>query len=74
MTKKGECGIIAPSENKGGCFVGLAQLISFIKEAAVRLLVIILAVILVMLVASRNVEFELEQQATRQPVSGVRRR
>ena len=46
--------------------MGLAQLISFIKEAAVRLLVIMLAVILVMLVASRNVEYELEQEAVQQ--------
>ena len=46
--------------------MGLAQLISFIKEAAVRLLVIMLAVILVMLVASRNVEYELEQTAAQQ--------
>ena len=48
--------------------MGLAQLISFIKEAAVRLLVIILAVILVMLVASRNVEYELEQEAAQQQI------
>ena len=43
--------------------MGFAQLLGFIKEAAVRLLVIMLAVILVMLVASRNVEYELEQEA-----------
>ncbi len=43
--------------------MGVAQLIEFIKMVAQRLLVIVLAVILVMLVASRNVEFELEQQA-----------
>lgn len=46
--------------------MGFAQLIGFIKEAAVRLLVIMLAVILVMLVASRNVEYELEQEAVQQ--------
>lgn len=43
--------------------MGIRQLITFIKEAAKRLLVIMLAVILVMLVASRNVEYELEQAA-----------
>ena len=43
--------------------MGIAQLIDFIKLAAKRLLVIILAVILVMLVASRNVEYKLEQEA-----------
>ena len=48
--------------------MGFAQLIGFIKEAAVRLLVIMLAVILVMLVASRNVEYELEQEAAQEQV------
>ena len=48
--------------------MGFAQLIGFIKEAAVRLLVIMLAVILVMLVASRNVEYELEQAALTEQV------
>lgn len=43
--------------------MGLGQLITFIKEAAKRLIVIMLAVVLVMLVASRNVEYELEQAA-----------
>lgn len=43
--------------------MGVRQLILFIKEAAKRLVVIMLAVILVMLVASRNVEFELEKAA-----------
>lgn len=42
--------------------MGVAQLLEFIKMLAKRALVIVLAVILVMLVASRNVEFELEQQ------------
>ena len=46
--------------------MGLVQLINFVKEAAVRLLVIMLAVILVMLVASRNVEYELEQAAAQE--------
>jgi hypothetical protein len=43
--------------------VGVAQLIAFMKEAGKKVLVIVLAVILVLLVASRNVEYELEQEA-----------
>ena len=43
--------------------MGVAQLIAFMKEAGKKVLVIVLAVILVLLVASRNVEFELEQEA-----------
>ena len=43
--------------------MGVGQLIVFIKEAAKRLVVIMLAVILMMIVASRNVEFELEKAA-----------
>ena len=43
--------------------MGIAQLMEFIKTIAAKALVIILAVILVLLVASRNVEFELEQEA-----------
>ena len=46
--------------------MGIAQLIEFIKMVAIRLVVIVMAVVLVMLVASRNVEFELEQQALAQ--------
>ena len=41
--------------------MSIAKLISFLKDVAQKALVIILAVILVMLVASRNVEYELEQ-------------
>ena len=43
--------------------MGIAQLIAFMKEAGKKVLVIVLAVILVLLVASRNVEYELEQEA-----------
>ena len=43
--------------------MSIAQMIGFIKNWAQKLLVIVLAVILVMLVASRNVEYELEQEA-----------
>ena len=43
--------------------MGVAQLIAFMKEAGKKVLVIVLAVILVLLVASRNVEYELEQEA-----------
>ena len=48
--------------------MGAAQLMEFIKMIASRALVIVLAVILVMLVASRNVEFELEQQALQEQI------
>ena len=41
--------------------MGVTQLLKFLMDAAKKLLVIVLAVILVMLVASRNVEYELEQ-------------
>ena len=43
--------------------MGVAQPIAFMKEAGKKVLVIVLAVILVLLVASRNVEYELEQEA-----------
>jgi len=48
--------------------VGVAKLLEFINIVAKRALVIVLAVILVMLVASRNVEFELEQQALQEQI------
>lgn len=48
--------------------MGVAQLIAFMKEAGKKVLVIVLAVILVLLVASRNVEFELEQQALQEQI------
>ena len=62
LTNPRFCDII-PSLTKGGILLSIAQMIGFIKNWAQKLLVIVLAVILVMLVASRNVEFELEQQA-----------
>jgi len=43
--------------------MGVKQLIAAIKEVVMRMIVIMLAVILVMIVASRNVEYELEQEA-----------
>ena len=43
--------------------MGVQQLIAFMKEALKRIVLIMLALILVMLVASRNVEYELEQDA-----------
>ena len=43
--------------------MSIAKLIAFLKDVTQKALVIILAVILVMLVASRNVEYELEQEA-----------
>ena len=46
--------------------MGVTQLIEFLKTVGMRALVIVLAVILVMLVASRNVEFELEQETLAQ--------
>ncbi len=39
------------------------QILAFMKEFAVRGLVIVLAVLLVLIVASRNVEYELQQDA-----------
>ena len=46
--------------------MGIQQLVTFVKEAVKRVIVIMLALILVMLVASRNVEYELEQDAIQQ--------
>lgn len=43
--------------------MGVKQLIGAVKEAGLRIAVIMLALILAMIVASRNVEFELEQEA-----------
>lgn len=43
--------------------MSIGQLFGFLKNWAQKLLVIVLAAILVMLVASRNVEFDLEQEA-----------
>jgi len=48
--------------------MGMTQVIAFIKEAAKRVIVIMLALILVMIVASRNVEYELEQAALTEQV------
>jgi len=48
--------------------MGMTQLLEFIKEAAKRVVVIMLALILVMIVASRNVEYELEQAALTEQV------
>ena len=48
--------------------MGVAKLIAIMKEAGKKVLVIVLAVILVMLVASRNVEYELEQQALQEQI------
>lgn len=48
--------------------MGVTQFIGFIKEAAKRVIVIMLALILVMIVASRNVEYELEQDALTEQV------
>lgn len=42
--------------------MGIKQLLMAVKEAGLRIIVIMLAVILAMIVASRNVEFELEQE------------
>lgn len=46
--------------------MSVEQLVTFVKEALKRVVLIMLALILVMFVASRNVEFELEKQATQQ--------
>ena len=48
--------------------MGITQLMIFIKEAAKRVVVIMLALILVMIVASRNVEYQLEQEALTEQV------
>ena len=48
--------------------MGVTQLLKFIKEAGKRVIVIMLALILVMIVASRNVEYDLEQAALSQQV------
>ncbi len=48
--------------------MGVTQLLKFIKEAGKRVIVIMLALILVMIVASRNVEYELEQAALAEQV------
>ena len=48
--------------------MGITQFIAFLKEAAKRVIVIMLALILVMIVASRNVEYELEQAALTEQV------
>ena len=48
--------------------MGVTQFIVFMKEAAKRVIVIMLALILVMIVASRNVEYELEQEALTEQV------
>lgn len=48
--------------------MGVTQFMAFIKEAAKRVIVIMLALILVMIVASRNVEYELEQEALTEQV------
>ena len=48
--------------------MGVKQLIAAIKEVVMRMIVIMLAVILVMIVASRNVEYELEQAALTEQV------
>lgn len=43
--------------------MGLEKLVLALKEAGLRLAVIMLALILVMIVASRSVEFDLEQSS-----------
>ena len=48
--------------------MGVTQLLNFIKEAGKRVIVIMLALILVMIVASRNVEYQLEQDAQTEQV------
>ena len=48
--------------------MGMTQLMEFIREAGKRVVVIMLALILVMIVASRNVEYELEQAALTEQV------
>ena len=48
--------------------MGMTQLMEFIKEAGKRVVVIMLALVLVMIVASRNVEYELEQAALTEQV------
>ena len=48
--------------------MGITQFVAFLKEAAKRVIVIMLALILVMIVASRNVEYELEQDALTEQV------
>ena len=48
--------------------MGITQLMIFVKEAAKRVVVIMLALILVMIVASRNVEYQLEQEALTEQV------
>jgi len=51
--------------------MGLTNLIAAVKEAGLRITVLMLALILVMLVASRNVEYELEQEALNSDISAV---
>lgn len=46
--------------------MGITQLMAFFQEAAKRMVLIMLALILVMIVASRNVEYRLEQEALTQ--------
>ena len=48
--------------------MGITQLMEFIREAGKRVVVIMLALVLVMIVASRNVEYELEQAALTEQV------
>lgn len=48
--------------------MGVTQFMAFMKEAVKRVIVIMLALILVMIVASRNVEYELEQDALTEQV------
>ena len=67
MTKTYSYAIIS-AITEGGISVGVGKLLEFINIVAKRALVIVLAVILVMLVASRNVEFELEQQALQEQI------
>lgn len=43
--------------------MGLQQLFGFIRDAVMHVIVIMLALILLMIVASRNVEYQLEQAA-----------
>ena len=48
--------------------MGITQFVAFLKEAAKRVIVIMLALILVMIVASRNLDYELEQDALTEQV------
>ncbi|MBQ3010614.1 MAG: hypothetical protein IJD81_05445 [Oscillospiraceae bacterium] len=48
--------------------MGMTQFMEFMKEAVKRVIVIMLALILVMIVASRNVEYDLEQEALSEQV------